>query len=382
MNEWIAFRQESVRRRVYFDLNRMSEKLHLLKGLEKILLDIDKAVRIVRETEQEEDVVPNLMIGFGIDEVQAEYVAEIRLRHLNREYILKRTAEISELEGQIAKLQEILGDPKKIREIIAKELRDVAKKYGKPRKTLILYADQQQEEEPEEEVPDYPVRLFFTKEGYFKKITPLSLRLSGEHKLKEGDEILQDVESSNAAELLFFTNMFQVYKCRACEFDDTKASVMGDYLAARLGMDEGEVPVYMAATKEYNGFMFFAFQNGKAAKIDMSAYMTKTRRKKLTGAYSDKSPLVSAVYLTEDRDMVFYSAGRVMVVHSSLVTTKSTRDSQGLQVIQLKKNARLERAVPLEEGMFENPQKYRPKNIPSMGSFVKQEDFGEQMTLS
>ncbi len=382
LNEWIAFRQESVRRRVYFDLNRMSEKLHLLKGLEKILLDIDKAVRIVRETEQEEDVVPNLMIGFGIDEVQAEYVAEIRLRHLNREYILKRTAEISELEGQIAKLQEILGDPKKIREIIAKELRDVAKKYGKPRKTLILYADQQQEEEPEEEVPDYPVRLFFTKEGYFKKITPLSLRLSGEHKLKEGDEILQDVESSNAAELLFFTNMFQVYKCRACEFDDTKASVMGDYLAARLGMDEGEVPVYMAVTKEYNGFMFFAFQNGKAAKIDMSAYMTKTRRKKLTGAYSDKSPLVSAVYLTEDRDMVFYSAGRVMVVHSSLVTTKSTRDSQGLQVIQLKKNARLERAVPLEEGMFENPQKYRPKNIPSMGSFVKQEDFGEQMTLS
>ena len=381
LNEWIAFRQESVRRRVYFDLNRMSEKLHLLKGLEKILLDIDKAVRIVRETEQEEDVVPNLMIGFGIDEVQAEYVAEIRLRHLNREYILKRTAEISELEGQIAKLQEILGDPKKIREIIAKELRDVAKKYGKPRKTLILYADQQQEE-PEEEVPDYPVRLFFTKEGYFKKITPLSLRLSGEHKLKEGDEILQDVESSNAAELLFFTNMFQVYKCRACEFDDTKASVMGDYLAARLGMDEGEVPVYMAVTKEYNGFMFFAFQNGKAAKIDMSAYMTKTRRKKLTGAYSDKSPLVSAVYLTEDRDMVFYSAGRVMVVHSSLVTTKSTRDSQGLQVIQLKKNARLERAVPLEEGMFENPQKYRPKNIPSMGSFVKQEDFGEQMTLS
>ena len=382
LNEWIAFRQESVRRRVYFDLNRMSEKLHLLKGLEKILLDIDKAVRIVRETEQEEDVVPNLMIGFGIDEVQAEYVAEIRLRHLNREYILKRTAEISELEGQIAKLQEILGDPKKIREIIAKELRDVAKKYGKPRKTLILYADQQQEEEPEEEVPDYPVRLFFTKEGYFKKITPLSLRLSGEHKLKEGDEILQDVESSNAAELLFFTNMFQVYKCRACEFDDTKASVMGDYLAARLGMDEGEVPVYMAVTKEYNGFMFFAFQNGKAAKIDMSAYMTKTRRKKLTGAYSDKSPLVSAVYLTDDRDMVFYSAGRVMVVHSSLVTTKSTRDSQGLQVIQLKKNARLERAVPLEEGMFEDPQKYRPKNIPSMGSFVKQEDFGEQMTLS
>lgn len=381
LSEWISFRQEAVRRRTTFDLNKMSEKLHLLKGLEKILLDIDKAVRIVRETEQEDDVVPNLMIGFGIDQVQAEYVAEIRLRHLNREYILKRTAEISELEGQIVKLQGILDDPRKIRDIIAKELRDVAKKYGKPRKTLILYADQQQEEEQEEEIPDYPVRLFFTKEGYFKKITPLSLRLSGEHKLKEGDEILQDVESSNAAELLFFTNMSQVYKCRACEFDDTKASVMGDYLAARLGMDEGELPVYMAVTKEYNGFMFFSFQNGKAAKIEMSAYMTKTRRKKLTGAYSNKSPLVSALYLTEEQDIVFLSAGRVMVVYSGQLSMKSTRESQGVQVMQLKKNALLERAVPLLEGMFENPQKYRPKNIPSMGSFLKPEDLGEQMTL-
>ena len=381
LKEWISFRQGAVRRRVSFDLKKMSEKLHLLKGLEKILLDIDKAVRIVRETEQEDDVVPNLMIGFGIDQVQAEYVAEIRLRHLNREYILKRTVEISDLEGQIAKLQGILDEPKKIRDLIAKELRDVAKKYGKPRKTLILYADQQQEEEPEEETPDYPVRLFFTKEGYFKKITPLSLRLSGEHKLKEGDAIIQDVESSNAAELLFFTNMGQVYKSRVCEFDDTKASVMGDYLAARLGMDEGELPVYMAVTKEYNGFMLFAFENGKAAKIEMSAYMTKTRRKKLTGAYSDKSPLIAAVYIAEDQDIVFVSAGRVMVVHSSLITAKATRESQGLQVMQLKKNAKLEKMILLEDGMFENPQKYRPKNIPSMGSFLKQEDLGEQMTL-
>ena len=358
-----------------------SEKLHLLKGLEKILLDIDKAVRIVRETEQENDVVPNLMIGFGIDQIQAEYVAEIRLRHLNREYILKRTAEISELEGQIAELQGILEDPKKIRNIIAKELRDVSKKFGKPRRTLILYADQQQEEEPLEEIPDYAVRLFFTREGYFKKITPLSLRLSGEHKLKEGDAVVQDVESSNAAELLFFTNMGQVYKCRACEFDDTKASVMGDYLPARLGMDEGEIPVYMAVTKEYNGYMLFAFENGKAAKIEMSAYMTKTRRKKLTGAYSDKSPLIAAIYLDEDQDMVFLSAGRVIVAHSSLITVKTTRESQGLQVMQLKKNAKLEKMLPLKDGMFENPQKYRPKNIPSMGSFLKQEDLGEQMTL-
>ncbi len=381
LGEWISFRQNAVRRRVSFDLKKMSEKLHLLKGLEKILLDIDKAVRIVRETEQENDVVPNLMIGFGIDQIQAEYVAEIRLRHLNREYILKRTAEISELEGQIAELQGILEDPKKIRNIIAKELRDVSKKFGKPRRTLILYADQQQEEEPEEETPDYAVRLFFTREGYFKKITPLSLRLSGEHKLKEGDAVVQDVESSNAAELLFFTNMGQVYKCRACEFDDTKASVMGDYLPARLGMDEGEIPVYMAVTKEYNGYMLFAFENGKAAKIEMSAYMTKTRRKKLTGAYSDKSPLIAAIYLDEDQDMVFLSAGRVIVAHSSLITVKTTRESQGLQVMQLKKNAKLEKMLPLKDGMFENPQKYRPKNIPSMGSFLKQEDLGEQMTL-
>ncbi len=381
LGEWISFRQNAVRRRVSFDLKKMSEKLHLLKGLEKILLDIDKAVRIVRETEQENDVVPNLMIGFGIDQIQAEYVAEIRLRHLNREYILKRTAEISELEGQIAELQGILEDPKKIRNIIAKELRDVSKKFGKPRRTLILYADQQQEEEPLEEIPDYAVRLFFTREGYFKKITPLSLRLSGEHKLKEGDAVVQDVESSNAAELLFFTNMGQVYKCRACEFDDTKASVMGDYLPARLGMDEGEIPVYMAVTKEYNGYMLFAFENGKAAKIEMSAYMTKTRRKKLTGAYSDKSPLIAAIYLDEDQDMVFLSAGRVIVAHSSLITVKTTRESQGLQVMQLKKNAKLEKMLPLKDGMFENPQKYRPKNIPSMGSFLKQEDLGEQMTL-
>jgi DNA gyrase subunit A len=381
LEEWISFRQNAVHRRVSFDLKKMSEKLHLLKGLEKILLDIDKAVRIVRETEQESDVVPNLMIGFGIDQIQAEYVAEIRLRHLNREYILKRTAEISELEEQIAELQGILEDPKKIRNIIAKELRDVAKKFGKPRRTLILYADQQQEEEPLEEIPDYAVRLFFTREGYFKKITPLSLRLSGEHKLKEGDIIVQDVESSNAAELLFFTNMGQVYKCRACEFDDTKASVMGDYLPARLSMDEGELPVYMAVTKEYNGYMLFAFENGKAAKIEMSAYMTKTRRKKLTGAYSDKSPLIASVYLDEDQDMVFLSAGRVIVAHSSLITVKTTRESQGLQVMQLKKNAKLEKMLPLKDGMFENPQKYRPKNIPSMGSLLKQEDIGEQMTL-
>ena len=379
LSEWIAFRQEAVRRRVYFDLNKQREKLHLLKGLEKILLDIDKAVRIVRQTEQEEDVVPNLMMGFGIDQVQAEYVAEIRLRHLNREYILKRTAEISDLEKQVQELEQILGDAKKIRDIIAKELRDVSKKYGKPRSTMILYADEQQQEEPEEEVPDYPVQLFFTREGYFKKITPQSLRMSGEQRLKEGDRVTQQVEASNAVELLFFTSLGQVYKTSAAEFDDTKASAMGEYIPAKLGMEDGEQAVYMAVTRKYDGFMVFGFENGKAAKVEMSAYATKTRRKKLMAAFSTKSPLVGMAYLEQDQDLVFSSSGRVMVVNTQLLSVKSTRDTLGVQVINLKKNAKLEHMELLTPERFENPQKYRPKSIPSMGSFVGVED--EQLKL-
>ena len=379
LSEWIAFRQEAVRRRVYFDLNKQREKLHLLKGLEKILLDIDKAVRIVRQTEQEEDVVPNLMMGFGIDQVQAEYVAEIRLRHLNREYILKRTAEISDLEKQVQELEQILGDAKKIRDIIAKELRDVSKKYGKPRSTMILYADEQQQEEPEEEVPDYPVQLFFTREGYFKKITPQSLRMSGEQRLKEGDRVTQQVEASNAVELLFFTSLGQVYKTSAAEFDDTKASAMGEYIPAKLGMEDGEQAVYMAVTRKYDGFMVFGFENGKAAKVEMSAYATKTRRKKLMAAFSTKSPLVGMAYLEQDQDLVFSSSGRVMVVNTQLLSVKSTRDTLGVQVMNLKKNAKLEHMELLTPERFENPQKYRPKSIPSMGSFVGVED--EQLKL-
>ena len=291
LEEWTAFRVECVRRRTHFDLEKKREKLHLLQGLELILLDIDKAIRIVRETEEEAEVVPNLMIGFGIDQIQAEYVAEIKLRHLNREYILKRTQEIAELERDIAQLEGILASKAKVKGIIVKELEAVAQKYGQPRRSMILYADEVEEAEIVEEVPDYPVHLFFTKEGYFKKITPQSLRMSGEQKLKEGDEITQQLEAQNTAELLFFSNKSQVYKMKAADFADTKASVLGEYIPARAQMDEGESAAYMAVTYQYDGFMLFFFENGKVAKVEMSAYQTKQNRKKLLNAYSDKSAL-------------------------------------------------------------------------------------------
>ena len=296
--EWIDFRTECVRRRTLFDLNRAKDRLHLLRGLEKILVDIDKAIRIIRNTEEESEVIPNLMIGFKIDKIQAEYVAEIKLRHLNKEYILKRLQDISNLEIAIKDLQETLDNPKKIKQIIAFELKEVIKKYAKPRKTEIVYStDIEEDEEQEESVPDYPVTLFFTKEGYFKKITPQSLRMSNVQKLKEGDEILLTVESSNNKELLFFTNKCQVYKSRVSDFADTKASVFGDYVAAKLEMEQDETAVYMAVTDSYKGFMMFFFENGKAAKVEMSAYATKTKRKKLIKAFSDKSPVVSFLYI-------------------------------------------------------------------------------------
>lgn len=302
LEEWIAFRIECVRRRTYFDRNKKAEKLHLLKGLEAILLDIDKAVKIVRETDEEAEVVPNLMIGFGIDEVQAEYVAEIKLRHLNREYILKRTAEIEALEKEIAELDEILKSKTRIKTIIVKELKEIAEKYGQPRKSIIIYEDIVSYTEEKDDVPDYPVNLFFTKEGYFKKITPQSLRMSSNHKLKDGDEIAQTCEFSNNGELLFFTDKCQVYKAKAADFTDTKASALGEYVPAKLGMDEGENAVYMVATKDYKGMLLFAFENGKLAKVPLEAYQTKTNRKKLTGAYSDKSPLAGMVFFTEDKE--------------------------------------------------------------------------------
>lgn len=308
LNEWIAFRVECVRRRTFYDLTKSKDKLHLLQGLAKILLDIDKAIRIIRQTEEESEVVPNLMIGFGIDEVQAEYVAEIRLRHLNREYILKRTDETGKLEQEIAEMEDILAHRRKIQQIIIGELRDVIEKYSQPRRSELVYAADIVVEEEEEDTPDYPVHLFLTRDGYFKKITPLSLRMSGEQKLKDGDEITQTMESTNNRELLFFTNRCQVYKAKIADFDDTKASVLGDFIPAKLGMEEGENVIYMAVTKDYSGFMLFFFENGKVAKVELSAYETKTNRKKLVKAYSNKSLLAAAGSLRRIASLCFNRA--------------------------------------------------------------------------
>lgn len=383
LEEWIAFRIECVRRRTYFDRNKKAEKLHLLKGLSAILLDIDKAVKIVRETDEESEVVPNLMIGFGIDEVQAEYVAEIKLRHLNREYILKRTAEIEALEKEIAELDEILKSKTRIKTIIVKELKEIAEKYGQPRKSIIIYEDIVSYTEEKDDVPDYPVNLFFTKEGYFKKITPQSLRMSSNHKLKDGDEIAQTCEFSNNGELLFFTDKCQVYKAKAADFTDTKASALGEYVPAKLGMDEGENAVYMVATKDYKGILLFAFENGKLAKVPLEAYQTKTNRKKLTGAYSDKSPLAGMVFFTEDKEFLLKaSSGRMLLIHSGAINLKTTRSTQGVAVMKLKKGHRLFEISEYVEGTFAKPQRYRTKTLPTLGAMPANEDStDEQLTL-
>ncbi|NBI16900.1 topoisomerase IV [Neglecta sp. X4] len=382
LEEWTAFRVECVRRRTHFDLRKKKEKLHLLLGLQAILLDIDKAIRIVRETEEEAEVVPNLMIGFGIDQMQAEYVAEIRLRHLNREYILKRTEETSQLEKDIQELEGILGSKTKVRNIIIAELTEIAKKYGKPRRTMLLYADEVEEAEISEEIPDYPVHLFFTQEGYFKKITPQSLRMSGEQKLKEGDAIARQVESSNAAELLFFSDKAQVYKLRASDFDDTKASVLGDYIPAKAQMDEGERTAAMVVTKDYSGFVLFVFENGKAAKVELSAYQTKTNRRKLLNAYSDKSPLVCALYLPEDREVLMTaSSGRMLLFHTGLIASKTTKNTQGVQAMNLKKGQRVLSCAPFAEGDLQNPGRYR-KKLPALGALPDGEETGgEQLSM-
>ena len=382
LEEWTAFRVECVRRRTYFDLQKKKEKLHLLQGLQMILLDIDKAIRIVRETEEEAEVVPNLMIGFGIDQIQAEYVAEIKLRHLNREYILKRTQEIEELEKSIAELESILGSKAKVKSIIVQELEEVARKYGQPRRSMILYADEVEEVEIEDGVPDYPVNLFFTKEGYFKKITPQSLRMSGEQKMKEGDEIAQQMEEQNSAELLFFSDRCQVYKMKANDFADTKASVLGEYIPAKAQMDENERAVYMAVTHKYEGYMLFFFENGKVAKVDMSAYQTKQNRKKLLNAYSDKSPLAAAIYVKEDCEVLLTaSSGRMLLFHTGLIQPKATKNTQGVQAMNLKKGQRLMQARLYEEGMLKNPDRYK-KNLPALGALPDgEENGGEQLRL-
>lgn len=381
LSEWSEFRMTCVRRRTEFDLKKKQEKLHLLKGLQAILLDIDKAISIVRSTEEEEEVVPNLMIGFGIDNTQAEYVAEIKLRHLNREYILKRTQETEQLEQEIARLQTVLGSEAEIRKIIIGELNQVATKYGKPRRSEIVYPGEI-EEYTEEDVPDYAVNLFLTKDGYFKKITPISLRMGGDHKLKEGDGISQHLESTNAAELLFFTNRCSVYKAKASDFPDTKSSVLGEYIPAKLGMDDGEMPVYMAVTSDFSGFMLFFYENGKVAKVEMASYETKTNRRRLLNAYCDKSPLVSCAHFPEDREFLLTSSqGRMLLVDSAAIPGKASRATQGIMVMILRKNARLLKASPYVEDSLKKPGRYR-KTIPSIGALPAAEDSeAEQMTL-
>lgn len=375
--EWAAFREGCIRRRVYHDLTKNKEKLHLLQGLGKILLDIDKAIKIVRETEEESEVVPNLMIGFGVDEVQAEYVAEIRLRQLNREHILRRLEETDQLTKAIAEMEGILADKKKLRSIIISELKEVSKRYQKPRRSLLYYPTAEDAQAVVEEIPDYPVTLFFTKEGYFKKITPQSLRMSGEHKLKEGDEIVQTVEASNNAGLLFFTNQAQVYKARASDFDDTKASVMGDYLPAKLSMDEGESVLYMALSGS-EGYMLFFFQNGKASKVALSSYETKTNRRKLLGAYFSGAPLTAMFQTAEDREFLLTAtSGRRLIIHSGSIAPKAARSTQGAALMILKKNAVLETVQPFAEGMVQDAHRLRAKTLPAAGFLPKPEEKGQ-----
>ena len=380
LREWTAFRTECVRRRTWFDLQGKRKRLHLLQGLAAILLDIDKAIHIIRSTEQEQEVVPNLMIGFGIDEPQAEYVAEIKLRHLNREYLLKRTGEIDQLEADIADLEDVLAKPARVRRIIIAELNEAAKKYGKPRRSLILY-DLPQEEEAEEAeaVPDYPVTVFFTREGYLKKIQPQSLRTAGAHKLKEGDEIIRQIETRNNLDALFFTDQHQVYKVRLAELEDGKVAQMGIFVPGRLGMDEGETILDMVLTADYSGHMLFFFANGKCAKIPLSAYATKQNRRKLLRAYSDKAPLALIHYLPEETELAIRtSAGRMLLVGTAQIPEKTTRDSQGVAVVTLKKNQNITSAVPVESLALANPHRYRVRSLPAAGALLRPEDEGEQ----
>lgn len=381
--EWIAFRTECVNRRVFFDLSKAKDRLHLLEGLQKILLDIDKAIRIIRSTDEESEVVPNLMIGFGIDKIQADYVAEIKLRHLNREYILKKTEDIEKLRAEIEDMEDILASRSRVKKIIVNELSDVVKNYDKPRRSEIIYtSDIDDESEPDEEIPNYPVTLFFTKEGYFKKITPQSLRMSGEQKLKENDEIIETVEAANNTELLFFTDKCRVYKAKAADFDDSKASVLGDYVASKLEMEPDENAVYMAVTTDYKGFMLFFFENGKLAKIDLSAYETKTNRKKLIKAYCEKFPLVNMFCVTEDKEYVMKStSGRILLLNTGAIAVKTTKDSMGVSVMTLKKGHRVSSVKEYTDGEFVKPARYRTRTLPAAGATLSADDVGEQLTL-
>ena len=380
LEEWTAWRMDCVKRRLFFQIGKREERLHLLKGLERILLDIDKAIRIIRETELEAEVVPNLMIGFGIDEIQANYVAEIKLRNINKEYILKQTKAISQLEQEIADMRDTLNSGKKLKNVIIQELQEVSKKYGQPRKTEIIYqAVEAEPEEEEDNVPDYPVTVFVSREGYLKKITAQSLRMSGEQKFKEGDALRFSQETTNRADVLVFTDQFQCYKSRLSEFEDGKASQLGDYLPQKLGMEQGETVRSVVLTEDYSGFVLFFFENGKVAKVPLNAYETKTNRKRLTGAYCDKSALVDVYAMQEDAQMALYASdGRTLIFSTAQLLPKTTRNTQGVAVLTLKKKAVLTAALPLEQSGIENPSRYRTKTIPAAGALLKLEDMQEK----
>ena len=379
LDEWTAWRTDCVKRRIFFQVQKKEDRLHLLKGLERILLDIDKAISIIRETELESEVVPNLMIGFGIDEIQANYVAEIKLRNINKEYILKQTRAIDDLEGEIADLRDTLNSPRKLKNVIIKELQAVADKFGQPRRTEILYDAQEAAPEEEDDVPDYGVTVFVSKEGYLKKMTAQSLRMSGEQKFKEGDSLSFSQETTNRAEFLVFTDRYQCYKSRLSDFDDGKASQLGDYLPQKLGFEAGENLVALVFCGDYKGFILFFFENGKAAKVPLSAYETKTNRKKLTGAYSDRSPLIKVVALDTDEQMAVYSTdGRAAIFSTAQLLPKTTRNTQGVAVMTLKKKATLRDAVLLSQSGIVNESRYRTKTIPSAGALLKEEDSAEK----
>ncbi len=375
LEEWSAWRVECIRRRVYFDLGKKKEKLHLLLGLRKILLDIDRAIAIIRDTEEDSEVVPNLMIGFGIDELQAEYVAEIKLRNINKEHILKRTRETDELAQEIQELEDILADSRKIKNIIIGELREINKKYKTPRRTAIIYEDQVEQYDEEDQIEDYPVHIFLTREGYFKKITPQSLRMSGEQKVKEGDAVAMTTECTNKSEIIFLTDKVQAYKCRLHEFDDGKASLLGDYLPQKLQMSDGERVIFCFLPGDYSGHLLYVYENGKVAKIPVKSFDTKSNRRRLTGAYCDKSPLVSVLHLPEEGEAVLYSTdSRALVVSTAAVAAKATRSSQGVVVMSLKKNKKVKKAVLLAESGIVNVARYRTRTLPAAGALLKEED--------
>ena len=380
LEEWTAWRMECVRRRIFFQIQKKEDRLHLLKGLERILLDIDKAIAIIRETELESEVVPNLMIGFGIDEIQANYVAEIKLRNINKEYILKQTKAIDQLEQEIAELQSTLNSSRKLKTVIKNELKQVSEKHGKPRKTEIIYhIDEITPEEEEEQVPDYPVTLFVSKEGYLKKITQASLRMSGEQKFKEGDSLAFSKETTNRAEILVFTDKFQCYKSRLSDFEDGKASQLGDYLPQKLGMDQGEGVTQVILPGDYKGFVLFFFENGKAAKVPLSAYETKTNRRKLTGAFSDKSPVCAIMAFDTDCQVAVYATdGRALIFSTAQLLPKTTRNTQGVTVMSLKKKSSLRGAVEVSHSGITNQSRYRSRTIPAAGALLKEEDSPEK----